>query len=141
MPGHACIAGGCRNQRGEGRSTHTDAMLTQEDQQDTMARLLPFQQQMVEELLADDGLCIMSAGMGWQTVSIGLGWPLFNHLLCCASLAAATRAPCNCTQRLACAQLVSTSARHCVAAAQRKLHRACHGHASILQPMRVHAKA
>ena len=43
-------------------------MLTPEDQQATMARLLPFQKQMVEELLADDGLCIMSAGMGWQTV-------------------------------------------------------------------------
>ena len=43
-------------------------MLRPEDQQATMARLLPFQRQMVEELLADDGMCIMSAGMGWQTV-------------------------------------------------------------------------
>ena len=44
-------------------------MVTEDQQQAVMARLLPFQRQMVEELLADDGLCIMSAGMGWQTVN------------------------------------------------------------------------
>lgn len=57
-------------------------MLTPEDQQATMARLLPFQRQMVEELLADDGLCIMSAGMGWQTVR-GLHF-VASPTACCA---------------------------------------------------------
>ena len=51
-----------------------------------MARLLPFQRQMVEELLADDGLCIMSAGMGWYTVRTSSRSPtLPAYLLCCAS--------------------------------------------------------
>ena len=56
-------------------------MLTPEDQQATMARLLPFQRQMVEELLADDGLCIMSAGMGWQTVRDRHTRPVLHRLL------------------------------------------------------------
>lgn len=33
-----------------------------------MAPLLPFQRQLVLELLDEDGLCIMSAGLGWQKV-------------------------------------------------------------------------
>lgn len=33
-----------------------------------MAPLLPFQRQMVSELLDEDGLCVMSAGLGWQKV-------------------------------------------------------------------------
>ncbi len=59
-------------------------MLTPEDQQATMARLLPFQRQMVEELLADDGLCIMSAGMGWQTVRARCSISLPTPTACCA---------------------------------------------------------
>ncbi|KAL3151984.1 hypothetical protein ABBQ32_001106 [Trebouxia sp. C0010 RCD-2024] len=31
-----------------------------------MTTLLPFQRQMVEELIGEDGMCVMSAGMGWQ---------------------------------------------------------------------------
>ncbi|KAL0051045.1 hypothetical protein WJX82_001096 [Trebouxia sp. C0006] len=31
-----------------------------------MGSLLPFQRQMVEELIREDGMCVMSAGMGWQ---------------------------------------------------------------------------
>jgi hypothetical protein len=33
-----------------------------------MAPLLPFQRQLVSELLGENGLCIMSAGLGWQKV-------------------------------------------------------------------------
>ena len=33
-----------------------------------LANLLPFQRQIVQELIAEDGLCILSAGMGWQRV-------------------------------------------------------------------------
>lgn len=34
-----------------------------------MAQLLPFERQMVEELLAEDGLCVMAAGLSWQRVA------------------------------------------------------------------------
>ena len=77
---HACR---WRFRSGHLQTAHTGAMLTPEDQQATMARLLPFQQQMVEELLADDGLCIMSAGMGWQTVINAPDGP--SSITCCAA--------------------------------------------------------
>jgi hypothetical protein len=38
------------------------------DRDEVMAPLLPFQRQLVSELLDEDGLCIMSAGLGWQKV-------------------------------------------------------------------------
>jgi hypothetical protein len=38
------------------------------DRDALMAPLLPFQRQLVSELLDEDGLCIMSAGLGWQKV-------------------------------------------------------------------------
>lgn len=31
-----------------------------------MAPLLPFYREMVQELVEQDGLCVMSAGLGWQ---------------------------------------------------------------------------
>ena len=34
-----------------------------------MAQLLPFEQQMVEELLAEDGLCVMAVGLSWQRIA------------------------------------------------------------------------
>ena len=34
-----------------------------------MAQLLPFERQMVEELLAEDGLCVMAAGLSWQRIA------------------------------------------------------------------------
>ena len=34
-----------------------------------MAQLLPFERQMVEELLDEDGLCVMAAGLSWQRVA------------------------------------------------------------------------
>lgn len=34
-----------------------------------MSQLLPFERQMVEELLADDGLCVMAAGLSWHRVA------------------------------------------------------------------------
>ena len=33
-----------------------------------MAGLLPFHRQIVRELVSDDGLCILAAGLGWQKV-------------------------------------------------------------------------
>lgn len=33
-----------------------------------MGRLLPFHRRMVQELIESDGLCVMAAGLGWQTV-------------------------------------------------------------------------
>lgn len=44
-------------------------MPQQEDQEAFMAPLLPFQRQMVSEMLDEDGLCVMSAGLGWQKAS------------------------------------------------------------------------
>lgn len=38
------------------------------DGDDMLARLLPFQRRIVEDLIEEDGLCILSAGMGWQKV-------------------------------------------------------------------------
>lgn len=43
-------------------------MPDEEHREAVMAPLLPFQRQMVSELLDEDGLCIMSAGLGWQKV-------------------------------------------------------------------------
>lgn len=45
-------------------------MLDEEQREAVMAPLLPFQRQMVSELLDEDGLCVMSAGLGWQKVPI-----------------------------------------------------------------------
>ena len=43
--------------------------MSSEDAEDLlMAHLLPFHRRMVEELINEDGLCILSAGMGWQKV-------------------------------------------------------------------------
>jgi hypothetical protein len=35
---------------------------------DSQSTLLPFHRRMVEELISEDGLCILSCGMGWQRV-------------------------------------------------------------------------
>ena len=45
------------------------------DRDEVMAPLLPFQRQLVSELLDEDGLCIMSAGLGWQKVLKALDLP------------------------------------------------------------------
>ena len=37
-------------------------------EESVMAPLLPFHREMVQQLLDDDGLCVMSAGLGWQKV-------------------------------------------------------------------------
>ena len=39
-----------------------------DDQEQMLGSLLPFHKRIVEELISEDGLCIMSAGMGWQKV-------------------------------------------------------------------------
>lgn len=43
-----------------------------------LASLLPFQQRIARELIEEDGLCILSAGMGWQKIvsfsSFALKW-------------------------------------------------------------------
>ena len=39
-----------------------------EVEEDMLATLLPFHRRIVEELIREDGLCILSAGMGWQKV-------------------------------------------------------------------------
>lgn len=40
-----------------------------------LGKLLPFHRRIVEELIEEDGLCILSAGMGWQkVVRILRGW-------------------------------------------------------------------
>jgi hypothetical protein len=44
------------------------AIMPHVDRDEVMAPLLPFQRQLVSELLDEDGLCIMSAGLGWQKV-------------------------------------------------------------------------
>ena len=38
------------------------------EEDDMLASLLPFHRRIVEELITEDGLCILSAGMGWQKV-------------------------------------------------------------------------
>ena len=43
-------------------------MQSEVDDNSMLANLLPFQRQIVQELIAEDGLCILSAGMGWQKV-------------------------------------------------------------------------
>ena len=39
-----------------------------EVEEDMLATLLPFHRRIVEELIKEDGLCILSSGMGWQKV-------------------------------------------------------------------------
>lgn len=43
-------------------------------EEEMLAGLLPFHRRIVEELIAEDGLCVMSAGMGWQKV-VRPFWP------------------------------------------------------------------
>ena len=38
------------------------------EEEGMLGGLLPFHRRIVEELIQEDGLCIMSAGMGWQKV-------------------------------------------------------------------------
>ena len=40
----------------------------QQDRKAMLAPLLPYEQQMVEQLIEEDALCIMAAGLGWQKV-------------------------------------------------------------------------
>jgi hypothetical protein len=42
-----------------------------EVEEDMLATLLPFHRRIVEELIKEDGLCILSSGMGWQKVVSG----------------------------------------------------------------------
>ena len=37
-------------------------------EEEMLASLLPFHRRIVEELIEEDGLCVLSAGMGWQKV-------------------------------------------------------------------------
>ena len=48
------------------------------DGNSTLGSLLPFQRQIVQELIAEDGLCILSAGMGWQKVV-----NRYLNIICC----------------------------------------------------------
>jgi len=48
-----------------------------EVEEDMLATLLPFHRRIVEDLIKEDGLCILSSGMGWQkVVSCRQGWHL-----------------------------------------------------------------
>ena len=66
-------------------------MLEEQHREAVMAPLLPFQRQMVSELLDEDGLCVMSAGLGWQKVCKRLASSSvdqhqegqYMHLTCC----------------------------------------------------------
>ena len=40
----------------------------QQDRTAVLAPLLPYEQQMVEQLIEEDALCIVAAGLGWQKV-------------------------------------------------------------------------
>lgn len=51
-----------------------------EVEEDMLATLLPFHRRIVEELIKEDGLCILSSGMGWQkVVRLPFQCQLFTH--------------------------------------------------------------
>lgn len=48
------------------------------EEETMLGNLLPFHRRIVEELIAEDGLCILSAGMGWQKIVGSVSLAIFN---------------------------------------------------------------